>query len=422
MPSIIVLFISEYDDIYDVCEDSSIDIDGLLSEIQQERGWEGEPRFDELDDNEESEDSEDETGYENTPIYPGHSLSVSLSVFLIWIFIRKHSLTGVQISDLLQLINIHLLVPHPVLSSFYKLRKIMKPLINPIKKHFFCTFCYASVSQGDKICKNPFCLKDLTPKNCMNYFLKIPIIQQIHSLFQNESFRNNISHKFKRIKKNPNNIEDIYDSTVYKHLSANNGPLSNSFPHNLSFTASTDGVPIFKSSHISIWPIFLVINELPYKERKLRKNMLLCGVWIGKGKPFMQLFCNHLHESLLSLEKGIDIALPNDHIISCKAFLLCFTADLPAKSGVLNMNQFNGEYSCIKCLQKGQNHRTENKGNIRVFPYEDLVDRTHESIINNAHTALSIKQTTNGIKGPSFLMFCPYFDIVQPKIICMKYY
>ena len=72
MPSIIVLFISEYDDIYDVCEDSSIDIDGLLSEIQQERGWEGEPRFDELDDNEESEDSEDERGYENTPIYPGH--------------------------------------------------------------------------------------------------------------------------------------------------------------------------------------------------------------------------------------------------------------------------------------------------------------------------------------------------------------
>jgi hypothetical protein len=30
---------------------------------------------------------------------------------------------------------------------------------------------------------------------------------------------------------------------------------------------NTDGVPIFKSSGFSIWPIFLIINELPYHLR-----------------------------------------------------------------------------------------------------------------------------------------------------------
>ena len=30
---------------------------------------------------------------------------------------------------------------------------------------------------------------------------------------------------------------------------------------------NTDGVPIFKSSGFSIWPIFLMINELPFHLR-----------------------------------------------------------------------------------------------------------------------------------------------------------
>lgn len=38
-------------------------------------------------------------------------------------------------------------------------------------------------------------------------------------------------------------------------------------PHNISVTANTDGVALIKSSKISIWPIYMVINELPPKER-----------------------------------------------------------------------------------------------------------------------------------------------------------
>ena len=57
-------------------------------------------------------------------------------------------------------------------------------------------------------------------------------------------------------------IEDIYDGTEYKrHISF----LSN--PANISFVLNTDGVAIYTSSKISVWPVWLVINELPRSMR-----------------------------------------------------------------------------------------------------------------------------------------------------------
>ena len=38
-------------------------------------------------------------------------------------------------------------------------------------------------------------------------------------------------------------------------------------PDNLSFTLNTDGVAVFRSSKNSLWPVWLVINELPPAER-----------------------------------------------------------------------------------------------------------------------------------------------------------
>ena len=59
-------------------------------------------------------------------------------------------------------------------------------------------------------------------------------------------------------------LRDIYDGTEYCQLSKRGGflcPTTN--PANISFVLNTDGVSLFKSSETSIWPIFLVINELP---------------------------------------------------------------------------------------------------------------------------------------------------------------
>ena len=59
-------------------------------------------------------------------------------------------------------------------------------------------------------------------------------------------------------------ISDIYDGEEYLKLCEPGGflcPYTN--PVNISFTLNTDGVPLFSSSQTGIWPVYLVINELP---------------------------------------------------------------------------------------------------------------------------------------------------------------
>ena len=40
--------------------------------------------------------------------------------------------------------------------------------------------------------------------------------------------------------------------------------------------------------------------------------------------------------------------------VNCKAILLCFTCDLPAKAAVHNCVQFNGFYGCPRCMHQGR--------------------------------------------------------------------
>ena len=57
-----------------------------------------------------------------------------------------------------------------------------------------------------------------------------------------------------------------YDGAEYqKHV--HSGFLSSDNPANVSSTCNTDGVAIHKSSKSALWPIWLVINELPPTQR-----------------------------------------------------------------------------------------------------------------------------------------------------------
>jgi hypothetical protein len=80
-------------------------------------------------------------------------------------------------------------------------------------------------------------------------------------------------------KENDDNIEDIYDGKHYKQYG---NILSNR--NNISFIWNTDGIPLYKSSKTSMWPLYYVINELPLKMRRELGNMLLAGLWIGQKK------------------------------------------------------------------------------------------------------------------------------------------
>ena len=60
------------------------------------------------------------------------------------------------------------------------------------------------------------------------------------------------------------NIKDMYDGLEYlQHCKPGGFLRQQSNPANISLTINTDGVALFKSSTTDVWPVFLLINELP---------------------------------------------------------------------------------------------------------------------------------------------------------------
>ena len=64
----------------------------------------------------------------------------------------------------------------------------------------------------------------------------------------------------------------------------------------------------------------------------------------------MSIFCEPLYKSLQQIERDGIVLKINGDKVKIHAFLICLTADLPAKSSFMNMIQFNGKYGCNRCL------------------------------------------------------------------------
>ena len=316
-----------------------------------------------------------------------------------------------------------MLESHPAFKSLHHFKKYFAEIKTPLIKHYYCCQCFASISSESTACSNEFCNASFTNKK-KSYFIEMSVTNQIRNLFARDGFYQKLQHRFKRKKINENNLEDIYDGKIYKDMFENDGPLSN--PNNISFTWNTDGIPVFKSSKFSLWPMYLIINELDIKYRSRKENMIFAGLWFGETKPVFARFTEPLLRDLKTLETdGIDLEI-NGKTVTSKAFMLYGCADLPARSSVLNMNQFNGQCSCVKCLQPGENERTPAGGNIHVFPFmQDNPtgpERTDDQCLVDAIAATDSKKPVNGIKGPSFLLALASYSFVKGAVIaCMVF-
>ena len=218
---------------------------------------------------------------DSQPLYPGASITIGAVMVLFSLYAIEYALTGDAISQLLQLMALMLPSGNILPDSLRKFKTFFSNLDTPFVLHHYCAFCLSNVNKDAKSCANPVCLKEFSSKQSKAYFIEIPIVEQLRTLFSRSWFYNDIQHRFKRKKKNANNVEDIYDGALYKSL-FNKGILSS--PDNISFILNTDGVPVFNSSKISIWPLYLIINELPYNKRMANDNMIFAGLWFGKKK------------------------------------------------------------------------------------------------------------------------------------------
>ena len=283
-----------------------------------------------------------------------------------------------------------------------------KPYKTKTIVHYYCPFCHYLLSTFTSC---PSCNESL-PVKCP-FFLELPIQEQLKTLCEKPGFFNKLNYRFNRSKAQDNCYEDIYDGNIYTQ----NNLLQND--DHISLLWNTDGKPIFKSSHVSIWPLYFLINELPISDRFDMKNMIFAGLWFGPTKPSMLTFLEPFYRSLASLETtGVDV---QPHMaanpINIKVHLLLGTCDKPAKSLVQNFMQYNGNYGCGKCEQPGMTYKTSQKGHTHIYPYQTSNPsgplRTKCETLRYADLAIQTGKPVKGVKGPSWFGALKSYDTVQ---------
>lgn len=333
---------------------------------------------------------------DNRPLYSGAPITVAQSMLLILSLVLKHNLTGTSIADIITVINLH--CPNEAFqkNSLYKLRKYFSWSTDKFTKHYYCSVCTTSLVTKNSICET------CQANRGISYFIEMPFLKQLEFMFERNSFRELLQHRFQREGGlRPSSFRDIYDGSLYQQY-VRNEFLSN--PNNISFTWYTDGIPVFKLSHISIWPVYLTINELPYKLRIRKENIVLVGLWFGSNKPSANHFMYKFRPKFETLLRGQIITLLGQNI-TVRGIILAGTCDLPAKAQFLNMMQYNGEFGCNHCKDKGESFTHPiTGGTSRVYRYNRYpVMRTSAETLENANQALQNKHPVNGVKGPCAL-------------------
>ncbi|XP_046566559.1 LOW QUALITY PROTEIN: uncharacterized protein LOC124275121 [Haliotis rubra] len=177
-----------------------------------------------------------------------------------------------------------------------------------VKEYHYCLLCkrvfpedcdaFACESEG---CngyryKGPFSAQSKKGRQPRQSFVFADVKAQLTNLLQSPGIWSDIQEKKSLLyytKRNTGIIEDITDGESYQKLRSEGEFLSS--PHNVTAVLNTDGVNLYSSSRIEFRPIFLAINELSPAVRFARDNMILVGIWQGKGKPpfqnYLKLLC-----------------------------------------------------------------------------------------------------------------------------------
>ena len=387
-----------------------------------------------LDDISDSND-EPEITISEKPIFEGSPLTLTMHIIAIITFAMTEHLSGSTLAHLLTLIWLHCPKPNNCVKSLKQLWGFFKDFKNPIEWHYMCSNCHKYIGkqkpQSTDYCLH--CTHDFKMGRFKSWhpFIVFPIVQQLLCFFEDKLFVSQLDYKFKheqekRERGTPDHIEDIIDGENFKRFFREGGFLRNRY--HLAFQMNTDGVALFKSSTFSIWPVYMIICDLPPGLRYTRKYRIFAGLWFGYTKPIFSTFMQPFIEIMQQLYRdGFSVKIPfEDKLVTVRGITISSSMDAPAKCLFMCMQQFNGRCGCPYCTTSGTNVRTEKGGNCRTYPYvkksnraEDMQARTHEQTFQDATMAREQKLAgkknpeVNGIKGLSTGFGLPGYDIIK---------
>ncbi|XP_031779838.1 uncharacterized protein LOC107981521 [Nasonia vitripennis] len=316
------------------------------------------------------------------------------------------SMTG--ISNLFKLINLvcgSAVVPQ----TRYKIDKLFDDDI--ITLHGVCPACtnYIGTFQDFNYVVN--CANCDKPVNMSNpssqcYFAIFDPSNAIQDYI--ETNENYYDYVVKEREHEKNHIKDIYDGVLYRKFVQS---LKDSDRHSYATVIfNTDGAPVFESSTYSIWPIYLILNEIPIQSRM--KSAITAGLWFGKDKPIMSVFLDafvNMINDLSTVGVGIPCMIKNERR-NLKIFALVASVDTVARAPMNGSSQFNARYGCDWCTHKGQYFQ----GSMR-YPFRIPLpkNRDHDTTIKHAAEAVETGKRVFGIVTASPLLNLKKFDIIE---------
>lgn len=343
------------------------------------------------------------------PLYEGSKISKILSFVLIVSFVLKHNLSKAAWADLLRLLTALLGDQcRKTFQSVYRMKLFMKEYFGS-KEPTKINYCANCLQQVEDRCPNANC-----DGAAQSSFLDLHFEEKIKDLFRDSEFLKLLKKGKEQVKRAVSscNIHDIFHGLDYKKFLHPGGFLSQTY--NISFTVNTDGVNKFSSSRAGhLWPVYIMINELPKEHRFKKKFIIPAYIYCDKQDPNMLTFLNPLVEKLNTLNAtGIHVSDSADGNINVRCMLFVATADLPARADLMNMKRFNGKCACHLCKSEGKGYGPNNIH--RYWPYEqNLEKRTHEDQVKYASKATQ-KQAVMGVKGHSVFTKLLYpFDLVR---------
>lgn len=296
-------------------------------------------------------------------------------------------------------------------------RYLIDQMFNPkmaTEYHAVCPNCKNYITKFDrnncrvecKTCNTIISLKDPT---YTDFFAIMNVNNEIVSLIEdNQKFYNYVVRE--RVQ-NSEKFHDILDGVLYKEFVD-----SLSVEDKLNFatcTMNSDGSPIFESSKFSIWPIQIIINELPFDVRTAKP--IVCGIWFGKNKPDMNVFLTPyiVHMNKLSND-GIQCTIANE-VRTIKVFTICCCVDSVARAPMQGIVQYNGYFGCSWCLHPG-NYIFNNSGGGSVkyiVLNEEPRKRTQIETMEHMQRSLTSRNPIYGVKRPSCLINLQGFNIIN---------
>lgn len=119
----------------------------------------------------------------NVPLYEGSSLTIPSSSTLLMKYKMRHNLTKEALSDLLQLIRLHLPSPNQYPSSLYIFQKQFLDLPYPFVFHSFCAKCLGTVT-SERVCVNQHCSNGVLDDNSISSFIELPVDLQLQIILK----------------------------------------------------------------------------------------------------------------------------------------------------------------------------------------------------------------------------------------------